>query len=135
MRHEQGFDITFGDCDPAGIVFYPNAFRWMDATFHAALRRHGGHAALCTGLDAMGIGLADASAQFRRPMRDGDRLTLALHVADWSQRALTLTYKGHLNDTLAFEGREVRCLFKRTQTGIVAADLAALRAILEDGVV
>ena len=23
--------IHFGDCDPAGIVFYPNFLRWMDA--------------------------------------------------------------------------------------------------------
>ena len=23
--------IQFGDCDPAGIVFYPNFQRWMDA--------------------------------------------------------------------------------------------------------
>ena len=22
--------VEFGDCDPAGIVFYPNYFRWMD---------------------------------------------------------------------------------------------------------
>ena len=27
--------IQWGDCDPAGIVFYPNFFRWMDAaTWH-----------------------------------------------------------------------------------------------------
>ena len=23
--------IEFGDCDPAGIVFYPNFQRWIDA--------------------------------------------------------------------------------------------------------
>jgi len=26
-----GCRIEFGDCDPAGIVFYPNFQRWMDA--------------------------------------------------------------------------------------------------------
>src|SRR5437867_2418431 len=24
-------DVQFGDCDPAGIVFFPNFCRWMDA--------------------------------------------------------------------------------------------------------
>ena len=24
-------DVHFGDCDPAGIVFFPNFSRWMDA--------------------------------------------------------------------------------------------------------
>jgi 4-hydroxybenzoyl-CoA thioesterase len=24
-------DVSWGDCDPAGIIFYPNYFRWIDA--------------------------------------------------------------------------------------------------------
>ncbi|BEU28074.1 hypothetical protein PBP221_82140 (plasmid) [Paraburkholderia sp. 22B1P] len=28
-------DVQFGDCDPAGIVFFPNYLRWVDAAFHA----------------------------------------------------------------------------------------------------
>ena len=23
--------VHWGDCDPAGIIFYPTYFRWMDA--------------------------------------------------------------------------------------------------------
>ena len=26
--------VQFGDCDPAGIVFFPNFSRWMDAASH-----------------------------------------------------------------------------------------------------
>ena len=29
--HVTRFTVEFGDCDPAGIVFYPNYLRWMDA--------------------------------------------------------------------------------------------------------
>jgi 4-hydroxybenzoyl-CoA thioesterase len=25
-------EVTFGDCDPAGIVFFPNFSKWMDAS-------------------------------------------------------------------------------------------------------
>ena len=25
-------EIMFGDCDPAGIVFFPNYSKWMDAS-------------------------------------------------------------------------------------------------------
>ena len=37
-------DVHFGDCDPAGIVFFPNFSRWMDAaslpsSWPAACRR------------------------------------------------------------------------------------------------
>jgi len=24
-------DVTWGDCDPAGIIYYPNYFRWIDS--------------------------------------------------------------------------------------------------------
>lgn len=27
-------DVMFGDCDPAGIVFFPNFLKWMDASSH-----------------------------------------------------------------------------------------------------
>lgn len=131
MSLTRSFDITFGDCDPAGIVFYPNAFRWMDATFHTLLRGYGGHAQLCKTLDAVGLGLVDASAKFKHPMRDGDRLDLRAEIAEWSQRTITVAYEGRLDDTIAFVGREVRCLFKQSQTGIVAADLGQLRELME----
>lgn len=124
-------DISFGDCDPAGIVFYPNAFRWMDAAFHRLLRHFGGHAELCQRLGAVGLGLVDASAQFQYSMRDGDRLELRTAAIDWSRRALSLTYEGHVGEKVVFTGKEVRCLFTRTETGMIAADLSQLRALLE----
>ncbi|ANP90930.1 hypothetical protein BMW22_27065 (plasmid) [Rhizobium leguminosarum] len=49
--------VKFGDCDAAGIVFYPNYFAWFDPTFHSWLLPHGGHGALVTRLGAIGIGL------------------------------------------------------------------------------
>lgn len=124
-------DVNFGDCDPARIVFYPNAFRWMDASFHHLLRDYGGHAELCSTLGALGLGLVDASAQFRRPMRDGDRLNVQVSVAEWTLRSVALAYKGTVGDVTTFAGREVRCLFTRTDAGIVAGDLSQLRALME----
>lgn len=47
--------ISFGDCDPAGIVFYPNFFGLFDRTFHAWLMAHGGHVAICEAIGAKGL--------------------------------------------------------------------------------
>jgi YbgC/YbaW family acyl-CoA thioester hydrolase len=30
--HTCSFQLTYGDCDPAGIVYYANYFRWMEHT-------------------------------------------------------------------------------------------------------
>jgi 4-hydroxybenzoyl-CoA thioesterase len=124
-------DISFGDCDPAGIVFYPNAFRWMDAAFHHHLRGYGGHSHICETLGAVGLGLVDASAKFRKPMRDGDRLELSLEISEWTTRSFTLLYKGTVEGANTFTGHEVRCLFTRSDAGIAAGEISALKALLE----
>jgi len=86
--------VSFGDCDPAGIVYYPNIFRWLDATFHVQLRPFGGHGAVCAQLGSVGLGLVDVSAQFRSPLRDGDHLTILPRFAQWGRKTLTLEYEG-----------------------------------------
>lgn len=123
--------ITFGDCDPAGIVYYPNTFRWMDATFHKMLRAFGGHAALCEALGSVGLGLIDASAQFKSPLRDGDDLSIYATVTDWGNKAVTIAYEGRVGDRCAFKGNEVRCIFTRTESGMIAGDMTKLRDIME----
>ena len=129
--HRWSQPITFGDCDPAGIVFYPNYFAWFDRTFHDWLRQHGGHADICKSLDAMGLGLMDAGAKFRAPCGDGDTLEINLSVEAWDRKALRLTYEGRIAGRTTVMGHEVRGLFKASPTGIMAGDMRDLRAYLE----
>lgn len=125
-------DVTFGDCDPAGIVFYPNIFRWVDAAFQKYLRPIGGHRAVEEEFGSLGLGLADAQAQFRSTIREGDLLDVTLSVEKWSGRSVTLRYEGRVGDRLAFEAREVRCLFIRREKAIVAGEIGALRQRIEE---
>ncbi len=128
--HIYHLQVTFGDCDPAGIVFYPNMFRWMDASFHHFLRTHGGHAAICKKLDAVGLGLIDASAQFKRPLKDGDKLDIHLSLTDWSNKTVTIKYTGKVGDRTAFESKEVRALFKPSDKGITAGELKDFKTLI-----
>jgi len=123
-------DISFGDCDPARVLRDPNAFRWMDVAFHALLRRFGGHWSSCQSLDAVGMGLVDASARSGHAMRDGDRRECHPSISGWAPRSFTLDYAEIVESQWAFEGRQVRYLFTRRKTGIVAP-VAPLRALSE----
>ena len=125
--------VSFGDCDPAGIVFYPNILRWADAAFHQMLRPFGGHAKLCEHLQSEGIGLVESSARFQSPLRDGDQLEIETTITDWGRKTLTLSHIGRVGDRPAFEVKEVRCLFKATETGMVASEVSGLRARLQEG--
>ncbi|EKF21012.1 acyl-CoA thioesterase [Nitratireductor pacificus] len=123
--------VTFGDCDPAGIVFYPNVFRWVDAAFHDCLRPAGGHAAICRRLGAVGLGLIDVNARFRSPILDGDRVDLRLSIESWGQRSVSLAYRACVGDKLVFEAREVRALFIKGDAGMTAGDLSPFREMME----
>jgi 4-hydroxybenzoyl-CoA thioesterase len=128
--HKWSQPITFGDCDPAGIVFYPNYFAWFDRTFHDWLRQHGGHSGICKTLGAVGLGLMDVNAKFRAPCRDGDTLEIQLSIEGWDRKALRLSYEGQIAGRTAVMGQEVRGLFKPAPTGIMAADMHELRNYL-----
>lgn len=133
MQHVIERRVSFGDCDPAGIVFYPNMFAWMDACFHDRLRLAGGHGAICAALGAKGLGLMSAEAKFRRPMRENDRVEIALVSAEWGAKTLALDYELRVDGAVAAAGREVRGVFVPTGEGLRAGEMAPLRAMLEGG--
>lgn len=125
--------ISFGHCDAAGIVFYPNYFRWFDRCFHTfLLTHHGGHAALCKSLDARGIGLMSVDADFRSPGLDGDVFTLELTGIDWAERALTASYRGRIGERTLIEGHETRGVFGTRDGRLTALPTAPLRAMIEE---
>lgn len=126
--HDYRLKVSFGDCDPAGIVFYPNVFRWMDAAFHDFLEQFGGHDALCRDLGAIGIGVMSSGCDFRAPMRNGERVTLRLTLGDPARRSIVLAYQGLVGERLVFESTERRALFVASDQGLSAGEVAPLLA-------
>lgn len=121
--------ISFGDCDPAGIVYYPNYYRWMDGTFHAFLWARGeGHTAMCRQMGTIGFGLMDTGMVFRSPGREGDKIQFSIEDIEWSNRSFLVTYRAAAGDRLLLEGHERRGLFIETEGRISAGEVAPLRA-------
>ena len=130
--HRATHAVSFGDCDAAGILFYPHHFRFMDATFQHWLRSRGtSQADLRERLEAVGTGLVDASGAFRGPVHDGDALSHEMRVEEWGERTFRLAYAASVEDRLVFEGRETRGLFRRVDGRLGLMPLTALRDILE----
>ena len=128
----KSYDVSFGNCDPAGIVYYPNFFSWLDQTFHAFLEeRFDGHAKLCKMLEARGLGLITADAQFKSPAFPGDILQIEMQYPEWSNRSATIFYTGKINDTLAIEGKEVRGIFADQDGKMIAKPVADLREMFD----
>lgn len=131
------FEIEFGDCDPAGIVFYPRFFGWFDATFQRWLRARGtSQAAIAARFGAVGTGLVDVGARFRAPLVPGDTITLSITGVDWDERTFAVRYQGRCDGggggRICVEGEETRGLFVRAPDGrLRLVPLAELRAMIE----
>ena len=78
------FEIQFGDCDPAGIVYYPNYFRYFDnataGLISAALGMN--KPAWLAEHAIAGIPMVDTGAKFLRPSRFGDRVRIESRFGD-----------------------------------------------------
>ncbi len=86
--------IHFSECDPAGIVFYPQYFilfndlieSWIDA-----LLPEGYHGVI--GQRRVGMPTVRLEVDFKAISRMGDQVSLTLEVVRMGQRSLTLAWR------------------------------------------
>ena len=130
-KHTCDIVITFGDCDPAGIVFYPNFYRFIDRTFHDWLRQWGNHNTLANRVNGLALGLIESGAQFHHVVRDGDALRVDLQICDWRSKTFRVEYKAYVAETLCLTAFEVRGLFQSIDNKIKAAQVSLLKTIID----
>ena len=102
--------IEWGDCDPAGIVYYPRYFAMFDHSTTLLIERALGlrkrdikeHYALD------GHPVVDARARFLIPTRYGDDVVIETSLNEVRQSSLDLTHRLTKDGALAVEGFETR---------------------------
>lgn len=101
--------ISFGDCDPAGIAFYPNFYRWFDEAVHALMieidwswRRTADE------FGWLGLPCAAASARFVRPVTHGQTIRVESQVLRFEPRRIVFSHRVYRDAVLLCEGEEKR---------------------------
>ena len=122
MAHRNHIDLraSWGDCDAAGIIFYPNYFRWFDECTQALLRSVGlDQRSLRGDFGIVGTAAVDASARFTAPVSYGDVLRATSYVEQWGTSSFTVYHRFDraADEVMAVEGREVRIWAKRDTAG------------------
>ncbi len=111
MSHSIQFTVDFGDCDPAGIVFYPNFYRWFDRGTHALAHRVGlSMAQLKAERGWICWPLVDTGAKFISPAAPGDELSLVTHISEWGRKTFRVSHVVKHGERLVCEGFEVRII-------------------------
>jgi 4-hydroxybenzoyl-CoA thioesterase len=102
--------IEWGDCDPAGIVYYPRYFAMFDACTSALIERALGmtkHDYL-RAYEFAGHPLVNARSRFIIPTRFGDDVTIESTVTEFRRSSFDISHRLHKNGALAVEGFETR---------------------------
>jgi 4-hydroxybenzoyl-CoA thioesterase len=103
-------DVRFGDCDPAGIVFFPNFHRWLDASSLHFFMQCGVPPwyELTPVNGIIGTPLLEHNTRFVKTATFGERIEVHTCVSEWRARTFVHTHRVMRDGELLCEGTEVR---------------------------
>ncbi len=104
--------IEWGDCDEAGIVFYPNYFYWFDSAFQRLLRSHGLSQREIRKRFGAVTPIVHAHSSFKAPARYDDVLDIEVTVRSEGERRFRVDYHLVSADKVIAIGHEVRAWAK-----------------------
>lgn len=106
--------IEFGDCDPAGIVWYPRYFGFFDGATAGLFEKAGWlKRDLLREFDAVGFPMVDTRAKFHIPSHYGEDIVIESRVTEWRRSSFDVEHKVFKpgaggDEVLAIEGWETR---------------------------
>ena len=107
--------VMFGDCDPAGIVFFPNYSKWMDASSLNFFAQCGvkpwRELERTTGI--IGAALVETSTRYKRPATYGETLQVHTSIIEWRDKVFKHQHLVYRGDELLCEGQETRAFVVR----------------------
>jgi 4-hydroxybenzoyl-CoA thioesterase len=116
-------DVQFGDCDPAGIVFFPNFSRWMDAASHDYFIHCGlpPWREMETLPHCIGAPLLEMHTRFHTSATYGESLVVHTRIEEWRGKVFIQSHRIMRNDTLICEGQATRALCVKQDDGRLKA--------------
>lgn len=114
-------EIQFGDCDPAGIVYYPNYFRFFDnataAMLSAAFSMHKRNWLDHYGI--AGIPMVDTGARFIKPSRFGDVIEIHSEITELGRSSFGVKHVVLRDGDIMIEAHEKRVWVTRGDDGAI----------------
>lgn len=100
--------VQWGDCDPAGIIFYPTYFRWMDAATWGFMDSVGYNPRRMRE-EHLSMPLVSADCQFLHPAEHGDRCEVRSRIARFGGKSFIVAHDMMRSDgTVLARGSETR---------------------------
>ncbi len=102
--------IEWGDCDPAGIVFYPRYFAAFDTSTSRLIEAATGvkKATIIRENGILGWPMVDTGARFLKPASFGDAVEIETRISRVGRSSFALEHRLSKEGTLCVEASEVR---------------------------
>lgn len=102
------FRVELGDTDSAGLVYYPNYFRWFDRAARDCLRVTGLTPKEMLGKFHFDQPVVNCGCNFYAPVRYDDTLELETEVTEVRDRTFRMEHKIYREGELVASGFEIR---------------------------
>jgi len=115
LTNRRDVRIVWGDCDPAGIVFYPRYFEMFDTSTTALFERALGMTKFqfVKAYNSVGYPMVDTRARFLLPTRYGDDVVIETTVTEIRRSSFDIRHRLLKDGELAVEGFETRVWVER----------------------
>jgi 4-hydroxybenzoyl-CoA thioesterase len=101
--------IEWGQCDPAGIAFYPQYLIIFDTSTGWLFERTGlSPSAMRRKYGIVGMPVVEVGARFVMPCRFDDEVVVESEVGEWGKSSFTVRHRVLREGELALEGFEKR---------------------------
>lgn len=102
------FLVNWGDTDAAGIVYYPNFYKWMDQASHHLFSVHGYKVSELFKNEKMGLPLLEAKCQFKSPLFFEDEVYVLSIVNEIRNKVFIIEHEFKKGDIEIAQGYEIR---------------------------
>ena len=109
LTNRRTLRIEWGQCDPAGIIFYPQYFIIFDTSTGWLFERTGlSPSAMRRKYQIVGLPIVEVGARFLHPCRFDDDVVVESEVGEWGRSSFTVRHRILKSGELALDGFEKR---------------------------
>ena len=108
MIYNYEFTVRWGDTDAAGIVFYPNFYKWMNEATHEFFSAIGFPASKLFTKEHIGVPLLETHCVHKSPLFFEDKVILRTSVEEVRNKVFKMSHQFFVEDRVIAEGYEIR---------------------------
>lgn len=105
---EYSFTVRWGDTDAAGIVFFPNFYKWMDEATHDFFNQIGFKVSKLYEEYKIGFPILEAKCEFKSPLLFEDEVTIVSTISELHDKVFKLDHDFYKNGVRVAGGYTLR---------------------------